>query len=855
MTDRDKFQQFIDELQKAVEQGSLPRDILDFARDMLIVGGDMINSQAIIGNNNVINYYPPKPAVEEKIEVDEQSLVVDALDAYRKEQSVEQSKVSEGPYPGLLAYRMQDADHFCGRDAAIAELTVELERRQVIWLHGRSGAGKSSLIQAGMVPALLKKNAFPILVRSFDESPTIALKKTLLKRHWSNDLKLGAESLLQFLSKVDIALKGQPVYLFFDQFEEFIIRLPESKQEEFARELADCVADASLPIHFIFSMRTDYFGETSILRERLQAGVSREYVVRSLKPDEARQVIISPLERLGITYQAGLVDAILSHLGTATVESPHLQLVCEKLFHSLPAESKQITFDHYQQLGETRGIITDYLKQVLHDQQVIPFSQYNAATYILSTLVTLDGRRDMKHVSDWYADERLRLLTLGWRVNKEHLPASDSPLAMQSMDPATIANFIEQVKKHVSAQGDDLRQIVDNMLNGYVLKAQRTFVDEVVRSLRDARLLHEIQSDDGELSYELIHDYLIAEVMGWLDKDEQNARQLRNKLDQKQQDFKQHKLLLEPKELEIISSQLGNPKLLLQDSDKRLLLLSSAAHGAGKQWLTVSGPNGLSWLREACWGGDFPEVVRQGAVILLGEVDDRNTFNKLINNIEQEEQPARKKGWVDLLAYYLDRSLAAFNLPWHIKWAVFLPQARLRINDGANVRGRMIRVAAIIAPICATISALSDPAFGSPTYYFSLMIVAALSSFMAFVFSWAMISLFFVTKRWSIAWRVLSFVITGSLIGTLLFLFVAGQAQLWFVGGIIGLALAVLGRGRGFWIGWKFNTLAFGIIILIFSSSIFMLQKNAVSLEISYAASASIFAAVYLHFAQNEMKI
>ena len=70
MTDRGKFKQFIDELQKAVEQGSLPRDTLNFARDMLIVGGDMINSQAIIGNNNVINYYPPTSTIEEKIVLD-----------------------------------------------------------------------------------------------------------------------------------------------------------------------------------------------------------------------------------------------------------------------------------------------------------------------------------------------------------------------------------------------------------------------------------------------------------------------------------------------------------------------------------------------------------------------------------------------------------------------------------------------------------------------------------------------------------------------------------------------------------------------------------------------------------------
>ncbi len=152
MTDRDKFQQFIDELQKAVEQGSLPRDILEFARDMLIVGGDMINSQAIIGNNNVINYYPPKSTVE----LDEQSLVVAALDAYHNEQAAEQSKVSANPYPGLLAYQIQDTDHFFGRESVTNELTAELQHRRVLWLHGRSGTGKSSLIQAGLMPALCR---------------------------------------------------------------------------------------------------------------------------------------------------------------------------------------------------------------------------------------------------------------------------------------------------------------------------------------------------------------------------------------------------------------------------------------------------------------------------------------------------------------------------------------------------------------------------------------------------------------------------------------------------------------------------------------------------------------------------
>ncbi len=271
---------------------------------------------------------------------------------------------------------------------------------------------------------------------------------------------------------------------------------------------------------------------------------------------------------------------------------------------------------------------------------------------------------------------------------------------MQSMHPVTVANFVEQVRKHVSIQGEELRQIVNDMLNGYVRKAQKSFVDDVVQSLRDARLLHEIESDDGGLSYELVHEYLVPEVMGWLDEDEKNARQLRNRLNQLQLDFERHKLLLEPKELEIVRSQLGNPKLTLQESDKRLLLLSAAAHGIGQQWLEVSGSNGPDWLREACLDETFPESVRLGAASLLGEMGDDKVLNRLLDSMPSAQSTSRSQR-LDLLASYLNKSTQEHHFPRLVNRAVFFRLAKLRIKTGAGERARMRRVAAVAAPLCA----------------------------------------------------------------------------------------------------------------------------------------------------------
>src|SRR6185436_12153114 len=74
----------------------------------------------------------------------------------------EPSEVSGSPYKGLLEYRLNDAEMFFGRSQAITDILEHLERGSLTILHAESGAGKTSLIQAGLFPRLINSGHLPV---------------------------------------------------------------------------------------------------------------------------------------------------------------------------------------------------------------------------------------------------------------------------------------------------------------------------------------------------------------------------------------------------------------------------------------------------------------------------------------------------------------------------------------------------------------------------------------------------------------------------------------------------------------------------------------------------------------------
>lgn len=850
MSEHPNSNRLLEELRQASQKGLIAGDVVQLAQSVF-VGGNVSGGTIVTGDNNVV--ITTGVPVETK-KADEETLLAEAVGAYQADQHKQLQLGSAQPYPGLAAYRLQDARHFLGRRQPITEVTDLLHAARVVWLHGRSGTGKSSLLQAGLLPALLERNIVPIFVRPFDELPTTALKKELLKHRWSADLDLAGESLNQFMARLVYQLAGQTICVFFDQFEEFFSKLEAAQREPFARDLADCVANTNLPVHFLFSLRSEYFGDTALLRERLQADASREYFLRPLTAQEARLVITGPMEQRGITYQTGLVETILGQLGGEEVDSPQLQLVCERLFRSLPPGETQITTSLFDSLGETKGILTDYLKQALRDPQVIPADRQKAAMYLLSTLVTPEAERDAKTLSDWAMNERFHSLTLAWYAQREHLPLGADRPSPQTIRRFAVASLIGQIEPHVSMSSAELRTMIEEGFardpEPYIHQMYRAFVREIVQFLRQARLLHDVQAEDGGVAYELMHDYLIPEVQGWFGADEQDARRLRQMLSQRQVDFARYKIYLDVKELELVAAQLENPKLELREADKKLLLLSAAAHGTGARWLALCGLIGPTWLAEALDSDDSPEALRLGAAACLGEAGDSQTFHHLLARVQENGRAADSSLWLDLLAHYLSRSSKKHNLPRSVKRALFSRLAQLEVADAAAARRRMSRGILFLVPCCVAILfgfTLADPTTnaGWLDFLITLAIFAIVGGAVGLYCARWLTSLVYLQRALPDVSLTLFLLIVGSAFGLVIFFAITGSTELLLVGAVTGTLLAGI-QLAAVWRPGRFLALLSPLLGLGVAWLVFSVSSTSTISRFGESISAGVFTAGYI---------
>jgi hypothetical protein len=299
--------------------------------------------------------------------------------------------LESGPYRGLLEYRLSDAELFVGRSQAIQELMSRLPRGRLTILHSESGAGKTSLLQAGIAPRLIALGHLPLYLRPYDANPAEVIKKAFLP-DLSQNPELQAASLRDFLFKVsDVMGKESTLYIFLDQFEEVFTRLEEKDRADFVRQLAECLDDETLRVRWVLALRTEYFGNLANFRPRIRNPFEHDYRLNRMTRVEAAEVITEPVKLINLRFEPALVDAILDDLGGQEIAPPQIQLVCSDLFNKLKPGERVITLALYEAEERSAGILRSHLQNVLSRQ--LSEDHRKAARRLLESLITSEQQR------------------------------------------------------------------------------------------------------------------------------------------------------------------------------------------------------------------------------------------------------------------------------------------------------------------------------------------------------------------------------------------------------------------------------------------------------------------------------
>ncbi|WP_250284761.1 nSTAND1 domain-containing NTPase, partial [Frankia sp. CiP1_Cm_nod2] len=281
--------------------------------------------------------------------------------------------IPASPYRGLSAFREQDAHLFVGRGEEAEKLAARVRANTLVCLTGPSGVGKTSLVQAGLIPLLRSQKSWMVVPFRPGARPLDALAAALLRAE-SNDpsdelrldrirtrgARLGAGDPWESLEAL-AAIRNTQVLLIADQFEECL-----TDDGEQARGLVELVLRepprAAIPARILISLRADFVNDL-LSHPSVEASLNdRMFPLQVMTSTQLRQAIIQPAESRGVKYADGLVERILQDAGSEQGTLPLVEFTVSQLWDLQYAG--RLRHEEYSRIGGVTGALGAHAERI-----------------------------------------------------------------------------------------------------------------------------------------------------------------------------------------------------------------------------------------------------------------------------------------------------------------------------------------------------------------------------------------------------------------------------------------------------------------------------------------------------------
>ncbi|MBP7960736.1 MAG: toll/interleukin-1 receptor domain-containing protein [Caldilineaceae bacterium] len=246
------------------------------------------------------------------------------------------------PYPGMVPFATADSHRFYGRDREIQEMVERLRLHPFLTVIGASGSGKSSLVFAGLIPALQASGLF---------GPESGRQGWLIR-----NMRPGADPGTALAQ----ALDGDPAHaaglatrhnaarllLIVDQFEE-LFTLGSAQADAFQRTLLELIATPQ--VYVVLAVRADFSGDLieSPLWPQIKA---HRLEVTPLGKEQLEAAIIKPAESVQVFVETALVGRLMADAAQEPGVLPLLQETLRLLWEKV--ERRYLAVDAYTDMAE-----------------------------------------------------------------------------------------------------------------------------------------------------------------------------------------------------------------------------------------------------------------------------------------------------------------------------------------------------------------------------------------------------------------------------------------------------------------------------------------------------------------------